>query len=90
MGDLAEFYAENRKAKRLRNAKQKIENTAVIEESGIPFESSNNGQSLMFREKGKPQVDFYPSTGRWQLVKTNKIINGGAEAFLNWYRRQNI
>ena len=67
---------------------QRLENTAIIEASGIPFTVSDEGRCLSFRETGKPMVDFYPETGRWRRMKPKWVGGLGAEAFLNWYRAQ--
>ena len=45
---------------------------------------------LLFRENGKPKVDFYPHTGRWRVPDKNELRSGGAEDFLNWYDKQKI
>lgn len=67
----------------------KIENTDVIRTSRIPCRPANNGETLIFREQGKPKVDFYPSTGRWRVASGNaRTQGGGAIAFLEWYANQ--
>ena len=71
-------------------------NVRIIEQSGLRYGLSNDGSVIMFREKGKPMVDFYPSSGRWRIVGTATIQkmqpapkeSRGAKAFLNWYERQ--
>lgn len=40
----------------------------------------------LFREQGKPKVDFYPHTGRWK--SGTKMYRGGANAFCAWYDKQ--
>ena len=50
------------------------------------FSVTNHGETVLFREKGYPKVDFYPSTGRWR--SQNKTYSGQAAAFLVWYERQ--
>lgn len=67
----------------------KDENTDAIRTSKIPYRAANNGETLIFREPGKPKVDFYPSTGRWRNVSTNgRTMGGGAMTFLDWYSKQ--
>lgn len=61
-------------------------NTGEIEASGIEHASKNSGESLLFRERGKPKVDFFPSTGRWRVAGQTRTYRGGAVAFLAWYR----
>jgi hypothetical protein len=67
----------------------KEENVDVIRSSHIPYRSANNGESLIFRESGKPKVDFYPSTGRWRVVSgSSRTMGGHAMQFLEWYAEQ--
>jgi len=67
----------------------KDENLDVIRSSRIPYRSTNNGESLLFREPGKPKVDFFPSTGRWRVVSGNaRTMGGHAMKFLEWYAEQ--
>jgi hypothetical protein len=73
-------------------AEIKAANTKAIEEAGLPFHSANNGECLCFREPMKLAADFYPSTGRWcfRLQPQDKkpiTKDGGAEAFIEWYRK---
>lgn len=70
------------------HADWKQRNTAILNESGLSFKSVNYGESLVFREAGKPKVDFFPSTGRWRIPDKNQTFRGGAEAFLSWYAKQ--
>ncbi len=63
-------------------------NLEAIRASKIPFREANRGECLCFREPGKPQCDFYPSTGRWRNVGTNQTLEGGANAFLSSYRTE--
>lgn len=44
----------------------------------------------MFRESGKPKVDFYPSSGKWKVagIGGGTMMEGGAETFLTWYAKQ--
>jgi hypothetical protein len=72
-----------------RHREWKDENTDVIRSSKIPHRSTNNGESLVFREPGKPKVDFYPSTGRWRVVSgQGRTMGGHAMKFLEWYAEQ--
>ena len=67
---------------------------AVMKQSDIQYGVKNNGQVLIVNEvskykyhlTGKPQVQFWPSTGRWRA--RGKTFSGGAKAFLNWYKKQ--
>ncbi len=86
------FWRDHRQDRQTRHQQWKEVNTQLIEASGLPFTSTNNGESLLFRQAGKPRVDFYPSTGRWRCAGDNKTHNktrrGGAQSFLQWYERQ--
>lgn len=68
-----------------RHANWKIENTAIIEKSGLLFRKAGP-ETFVFRETGKPKVDFYPSTGRWRDLTNSKTNGGGANKFLEWYK----
>lgn len=83
-----EIYNAMDLATRERHADWKKENTAIISRSGIPFRSANNGEAILFRQPGKPKVDFYPSTGRWRIPGRKGIFGGGAENLLSWYGSQ--
>jgi hypothetical protein len=64
-------------------------NMATLRSSGLTFRETNNGETILFREKSKPMVDFFPSTGRWRIVGRHpKTFRGGARAFLPWYKKQ--
>jgi hypothetical protein len=68
-----------------------IDNVDEIKGSGIPHTFTNNGECVLFREPGKPKVDFYPSTGRWRTVGKNaRTMGGQAKAFLVWYANQKV
>lgn len=87
---------EQRQLTSERHTAWKAENLAALQASGVPFE--RRPESCLFRQPGKPKVDFYPSTGRWREVgapRAEKLIHaegvtfrGGAVAFLKWYARQ--
>jgi hypothetical protein len=90
-----EFHDMMKANRQERHAEWKELNTKVITEvaaeQGITFKIMNQGESLLFREKGKPMCDFYPSTGRWRVVGSEgkgKAMRGGAVAFLAWYSKQ--
>lgn len=59
---------------------------ARIEGSGFACMPKNNGETIAFRSPDKPQVDFYPSTGRWRVVGGYNTMAGGADKFLKWYK----
>ena len=75
-------------AKQARHARFRTQNTAVLEASGLLLDFRNGGETILFRQPGKPRCDFFPSTGRWRVAGRDETFNGGAEAFLGWYRKQ--
>lgn len=84
-GDMAAIGRAIDTERKERHAGWKVENTALLEASGLDFRSTNSGECLLFREPGKPVVDFYPSTGRWRLPKIGRTMGGHAQRFLIWY-----
>jgi hypothetical protein len=88
MGDMREVFNAMRGARQARHLEWKRTNMGVLEAAGIEFRSTNNGETLLFRERGKPKVDFYPSTGRWRVAGVSRAFSGGAEAFLRWYAKE--
>jgi hypothetical protein len=88
MGEMGEVFGAMREATRQRHAEWKTNNMATVQKADVVYRTANAGETLLFREPGKPKVDFYPSTGRWRVVgdPTNtRTMGGGAEKFLKWY-----
>jgi hypothetical protein len=88
MGDMTENLRALSVLRQERHANWHRDNLAALADSGIPHRVANRGETLLFREDGKPRCDFYPSTGRWRVVNARETFSGGAVAFLAWYRRQ--
>jgi len=86
MGDMGDDFRAMNQARKEHHAAWKESNTKIIESSGIPYLA--RPESLLFREEGKPKVDFYPSTGRWRVAGVKRTFSGGAKSFLGWYRKQ--
>lgn len=86
---MGEVFEGMRGARQERHLKWHQRNVAALVTSGLKYRSVNDGESLLFREPGKPKVDFYPSTGRWRIVGAqSKTFRGGAAAFIGWYAKQ--
>lgn len=69
-----------------RHREWKDENLDLLRTSGLSYRLTNNNETAVFREPGKPKVDFYPSTGRWRVVSGNsRTVGGGAMKFIEWY-----
>ena len=88
MGDMADDFAAMKAHRQEQHADWKKANMETLAASGVDFVMATGGEALLFREPGKPKVDFYPSTGRWRVAGKTQTFRGGAEAFLNWYRTQ--
>lgn len=84
----ADIYRAQRDVLRHERELRRGRNREVINRSGLKHKVTNNGECFCFREKGKPRVDFYPSTGRWRVVGQSLTYKGGAERFLRWYTEQ--
>ncbi len=85
-GEIWRAIAVQVKAKRTKNLAAYLE---LLTASSVPFTITNHGQTLLFREFGKPPVDFYPSTGKWRVAQpSSKTYSGGGKAFLSWYAKQ--
>lgn len=100
MGDMAEYFKDMNEEKKKRHQGWKEENTRILAEAGLPYLIKGD-EVILFREPGKPKVDFYPSTGRWKSITRRqpsemfvagsdiiKYFSGGAEVFLKWYKKQ--
>ena len=61
MGDMYNLFAKDRKEKRGSNNRY---STQLLIDSGIKFESKNNGVHLIV-EGIKCKIDFWPSTGKF-------------------------
>jgi hypothetical protein len=89
--DDAAMWREHRQRQQARHWENYQRNLDVLAASGIPFVLRET--SCLFRQDGKPKVDFFPHTGRWRTVgmkspQSSRPMSGGAEAFLIWYARQ--
>lgn len=86
MIDTIDDFKCMKERKKALHSSNKVGNIKTILASGIPFVETNSAETILFRQKGKPKVDFYPSTGRWRHA--GKTHNGGADAFIKWYKEQ--
>ncbi|MHB9110429.1 MAG: hypothetical protein ACYDCO_25535 [Armatimonadota bacterium] len=87
-----EDFRDMRKARQASHQRNYEQNMAILRQSGLKFEERST--SVLFREYGKPRVDFFPHTGAWRLVgkPTGKPLtySGGASRFISWYRQQSM
>lgn len=83
MGDMGDFWYDINCLRAAQKTKNKKRNTLALEQSGIAFNSFNNGFHLRFMS-----YDYYPSTdlyihrntGKkgWGLIKLLKQIKRGS------------
>lgn len=85
--DWGDLHVVMKNAKQQRHAAWKTDNTALLLASGIPFISTNNGETLCIREHGRARIDFYPSTGRFR-IDNMRTLGGHAAFFIQWYKEQ--
>lgn len=88
--DDREWYDVMRDERKARHQGWFEQNMAVLCASGLVFRDRTSEPTpvCLFREPGKPAVNFYPTTGRWYLPEKHRTMTGGAEAFLQWYGKQ--
>lgn len=92
MGDAIEALRAmsdiNREERRERHAQWREENMALLRADGALDRPGVElrPEAVLFREHGKPKVDFYASTGRWRAH--GRTFRGGAKKFLAWYATQ--
>lgn len=88
MGDMGDDFAAMRAHRQAKHAEWKERNLETLLRSKLTLTIKSGGESVLFREPGKPKVDFYPSTGRWRVAGLTRTFSGGADSFLNWYAKQ--
>lgn len=88
MGDMADDFNAMRSHRQQKHADWNERNTAILLQGKLKLTIKSGGEVILFREPGKPKVDFYPSTGRWRIPDKNQTFRGGAESFLRWYEKQ--
>lgn len=86
MGDTGDDYKMMNDLRKDRHAKMFDYNMRVLNDLQGQIDFDFKDTVCLFRERGKPKVDFYPHTGRWKVM--NKVYSGGVQSFLNWYRKQ--
>ncbi len=82
-------WAAHRKAQQERHAKWGEYNLRKLTEAGLNFRYVPQSGVLLFREEGKPSINFYINTGRWRVNGVEaETMGGGAQKFLRWYKEQ--
>lgn len=88
MGDMAEVFSDWKEHKKQQHQEWYMKNMAALNNSELQF--THKDTVCLFRIKGKPQIDFYPHTGRWRIVgkgASAKVFTGGGEAFIYWFKK---
>lgn len=87
-GDMGEIFNSMRLNKKMKHEVYFHENLKAITESKIKCQKK--GEVVLFREEGKPKVDYYLSANSWRHIRrpNNKMMYGNAISFLNWYKKQ--
>ena len=93
MGDMGDHYRALKEEKKKRHSDWHKKNIAIIKKSGLQYEVKNNGECVIINStkfddhvRDKPQIDFFPSTGRWR--SKGRTMSGGAQQMINWYNKQ--
>ena len=88
MGDMGDIFNDMQKHKKDTHSRWKSENLKAIVESKIPCTIKD--EVILFREQGKPKVDYYQSSNSWKHIRksNNRMMYGNAIKFLNWYIKQ--
>lgn len=61
-------------------------NLLKLNSNGLTYSLSANGDIAIFRQPGKPTVDFYLRKNRWKVRGAKKTTFGTVEEFIAWYR----
>jgi len=93
MGDMRDLFKAHREHKQERHQLKYSENTERVFDhfgpEGMHWQWNSDKTAMMFREKGKPKVDFFPHTGRWKVGgPKQEVLSGGAGKFQLWYEKQ--
>lgn len=85
--DASDIWEALNEEKRKRHTQWKQTNLARLAKSGLVYKLAGE-ETVIFREEGKPKVDFYPSTGRWRIAGDTRVYRGGAGSFIKWYNKR--
>ena len=74
--------------------KEKKSITAALNETRLElvfpkrYKIVQDSRVAIFREPGKPKVDYYYSRNKWRVAGKRKIFSGDFNSFENWYNKQ--
>ena len=84
--EFVEMCRDLTEERKKRHQEWHVANMRILEAAPFKYTVTAKGTCLLFREIGKPNVDFYPHTGRWKAGA--RMYSGGAAAFVKWYQKQ--
>jgi len=90
--DALKEMSKDNKAKRIEKTLSALDEfIEALKKSGIQCEAKS--YSILFREVGKPKVDFYYTKGNWRVNDKKykggfRMMYGGWRNFLKWYQNQ--
>lgn len=62
-------FLNNVKKKKKKDVIKKIKPEEILINSGLYFQTKNNGLHIIVYINYKPKADFWPTTGKWKLRK---------------------
>lgn len=62
----------------------KLHNLNAMKATGLKFTEADNGDTLVFREHGKPTVEFFTRRSRWKVRGNPKTHHGSVSEFAHW------
>lgn len=78
-------YYDSKAFRKQKNLDEVDDFKKALVKKGIGFK--DNGQIIMFRNSGKPKVDFYPTKGTWTVPAKKAYYRGGWKSFIKWYEK---
>ena len=73
MGDVGDVFNELRAYRKEKRSQNTSSSTGILRDRDVRFESRNGGAHLMV-ESVHGVIDFWPSTGLWNLRNKSKVL----------------
>lgn len=86
--DIAETWRLLNEMKAAKRAYNRQASARLLEKSGIPFNTKNNGAHLILKF-GKIWANLWPGTGLWTTYTPNKIKGRGVANLIKWLQENN-
>ena len=65
----------------------KLHNLTALRASGLKFTEANNSDMAVFKERGKPTVEFYTRRTRWKVRGQRLTHFGSTGDFIDWLKK---